>query len=74
MYYKYDLLQGEEYTENSHKQIFSHGFHILVWYQSGNLGIAYSTFKPPLPLWGLMIFSTLMDVAPLTHSLLLNQP
>ncbi|BBH06729.1 hypothetical protein Prudu_018459 [Prunus dulcis] len=24
LYYKYDLIQGEEYTENSHKQIFSH--------------------------------------------------
>ncbi|KAI5327579.1 hypothetical protein L3X38_026975 [Prunus dulcis] len=31
-------------------------FHILAWYQSGNLGIAASNFKPPLLLWGLMIF------------------
>ncbi|BBG95478.1 S-locus lectin protein kinase family protein [Prunus dulcis] len=74
LYYKYDLLQGEEYTENSHKQIFSHSFHILAWYQSSDLGIADSSFKPPPLLWGLMIFSTLMEVAPPTPSLILHQP
>ncbi|KAI5344878.1 hypothetical protein L3X38_012755 [Prunus dulcis] len=45
--------------KNTHKiptKIFSHSFHILAWYQSGDLVIADSSFKPPPLLWGLMIF------------------
>ena len=39
LYYKYDILQREEYIENSHKQIFSHSLHILAFFTTSYVQI-----------------------------------